>query len=99
MGEEEDQNSIPELHVHRILFLGEPVAASAEVQPQQGRAQSAREGPLLRLILLRIRTVPGKQWVVGRAFNRLVSNAFHKYHIAVRDPSPMVITSPLPPTV
>ena len=30
------------------------------------------------VLLLRMRTVPGKQWVVGRAFNRLVKIAFDK---------------------
>ena len=41
------------------------------------------------VLLVRIRTVPGKQLVVGRAFNRLVKIAFDKHGIASRDPTPI----------
>ena len=44
------------------------------------------------VLLLRIRTVPLQQWKVGRAFNRLVKIAFDKHGIAMRDPSPVLIT-------
>lgn len=44
------------------------------------------------VLLLRIRTLPMQQWTVGRAFNRLVKNAFDEHGIASRDPNPMVIT-------
>jgi moderate conductance mechanosensitive channel len=43
------------------------------------------------VLLVRIRTLPGKQLVVGRAFNRLVKMAFEKHGIATRNPTPMVI--------
>jgi small conductance mechanosensitive channel len=43
------------------------------------------------VLLVRIRTVPGKQLVVGRAFNRLVKIAFDKHAIASRDPTPIVM--------
>ena len=43
------------------------------------------------VLLVRIRTVPSKQQVVGRAFNRLVKIAFDKNGITGRDPSSMVI--------
>jgi small-conductance mechanosensitive channel len=45
------------------------------------------------VLLVRIRTVPGKQLVVGRAFNRLVKIAFDRHRIASRDPTPFVMTS------
>ncbi len=53
------------------------------------------------VLLVRIRTMPGKHLVVGRAFNRLVKIAFEKHGIVGRDPSPMVITGPAlnPPNV
>lgn len=43
------------------------------------------------VLLLRIRTVPMKQWTVGRAFNRLVKIAFDKHGIAMRDPNAVVV--------
>ena len=43
------------------------------------------------VLLVRIRTVAGKQWAVGRAFNRLVKIAFDEKGISPRDPTPMVI--------
>jgi moderate conductance mechanosensitive channel len=46
------------------------------------------------VLLVRIRTMPGKHLVVGRAFNRLVKMAFEKHGIVGRDPSPMIITRP-----
>ncbi len=46
------------------------------------------------VLLLRVRTVPGKHLVVGRALNRLIKNAFEKNGIASRDPSPIAISGP-----
>jgi small conductance mechanosensitive channel len=43
------------------------------------------------VLLLRIRTVASKQWVVGRAFNRLVKIAFEKHGIVSRDPASILI--------
>ena len=40
------------------------------------------------VLLVRIRTLPGKQLVIGRAFNRLVKIAFAKNGITSRDPTP-----------
>ena len=42
-------------------------------------------------LLVRIRTVASKQWVVGRAFNRLVKIAFDKHGIAMRDPTQIIM--------
>jgi small-conductance mechanosensitive channel len=47
------------------------------------------------VLLVRIRTLPGKHLVVGRAFNRLVKIAFEKHGIVARDPTPMIITGAL----
>jgi small-conductance mechanosensitive channel len=46
------------------------------------------------VLLVRIRTLPAKQYPVGRAFNRLVKIAFDKHGIASRDPSPVLISTP-----
>ena len=46
------------------------------------------------VLLLRIRTLPLQQWVVGRAYNRLVKIAFDKHGIASRDPNPVAIATP-----
>ncbi len=46
------------------------------------------------VLLVRIRTVPAKQFPVGRAFNRLVKIAFGKHGIAARDPAPLAIIGP-----
>jgi small-conductance mechanosensitive channel len=43
------------------------------------------------VLLTRIRTMPGKQLVVGRAFNRLVKTAFEEHEVTSRDPSPVVM--------
>jgi small conductance mechanosensitive channel len=43
------------------------------------------------VLLVRIRTVPAKQLVVGRAYNRLVKIAFDKHGIASRDPTPIAM--------
>ncbi len=43
------------------------------------------------VLLVRIRTLPAKQFPVGRAFNRLVKIAFGKHGIATRDPAPLAI--------
>jgi moderate conductance mechanosensitive channel len=45
-------------------------------------------------LLLRIRTVPLKQWTVGRAFNRLLKIAFDEHGIATRDPTPIALEGP-----
>jgi moderate conductance mechanosensitive channel len=45
------------------------------------------------VLLVRIRTLPSKQYAVGRAFNRVVKIAFDKYDIAMRDPSPVAIVN------
>jgi small-conductance mechanosensitive channel len=44
-------------------------------------------------LLVRIRTVPGKQWVVGRAFNRLVKIAFDKHGIGGPEPASTTIAA------
>jgi moderate conductance mechanosensitive channel len=52
------------------------------------------------VLLVRIRTLPSKQYAVGRAFNRAVKLAFDKYGITMRDPSPVAILSaPAEPAV
>ena len=43
------------------------------------------------VLLVRIRTIAGKQWVVGRAFNRLVKIAFDKNGIHPPEPAPTTI--------
>jgi small conductance mechanosensitive channel len=43
------------------------------------------------VLMARVRTLPGKQWSVGRAFNRLVKIAFDEHGIASRDPTPIVM--------
>jgi len=45
------------------------------------------------VLLVRIRTVPGKQWVVGRAFNRLVKIAFDKHGIGGPEPASTTIAA------
>jgi moderate conductance mechanosensitive channel len=45
-------------------------------------------------LVLRVRTVAGKQFIVGRALNRLIKIAFEKHGIAMRDPAPMLLASP-----
>jgi small-conductance mechanosensitive channel len=45
-------------------------------------------------LVLRVRTVAGKQFVVGRALNRLIKIAFDKHGIAMRDPTAIVLTDP-----
>jgi small conductance mechanosensitive channel len=44
-------------------------------------------------LVVRIRTVPGKQFAVGRAFNRLVKIAFDEHGIISRDPTPIAMLS------
>jgi small-conductance mechanosensitive channel len=48
-------------------------------------------------LLLRVQTVAGKQFAVGRALNRLIKLAFEKHGIAMRDPTAIVLTSPTAP--
>jgi small conductance mechanosensitive channel len=45
-------------------------------------------------LVLRVRTVAGKQFVVGRALNRLIKIAFDKHRISMRDPAAIVLTDP-----
>jgi small-conductance mechanosensitive channel len=45
------------------------------------------------VLLMRIRTVPGKHLLVGRAFNRLVKIAFDEQRVAGRDPAAAVVIS------
>jgi moderate conductance mechanosensitive channel len=46
------------------------------------------------VLLIRIRTLPSKQYAVARAFNRLVKIAFAKHGVVSRDPSPMLMMTP-----
>ena len=46
------------------------------------------------VLLLRVKTLPGKQFVVGRALNRRIKDAFEQHGVAGRDPSPVVVTGP-----
>lgn len=46
------------------------------------------------VLLLRVRTVPGKHFVVARALNRLIKIAFDKHGVAMRDPSPIMLSGP-----
>jgi moderate conductance mechanosensitive channel len=46
------------------------------------------------VLLIRIRTLPSKQFAVGRAFNRLVKIAFDKHTVASRDPAPVLMMTP-----
>jgi small conductance mechanosensitive channel len=43
------------------------------------------------VLLVRIRTTAGKQWAVGRAFNRRVKMAFDEHGISSRDPTQIAI--------
>jgi small-conductance mechanosensitive channel len=45
------------------------------------------------VLLVRIRTVPGKQLAVGRAFNRLVKIAFDEHRVAISDPTPIMVVN------
>jgi moderate conductance mechanosensitive channel len=45
------------------------------------------------VLLVRIRTLPSKQFVVGRAFNRLVKIAFAKDGVSMRDPASVAIVN------
>ncbi len=44
------------------------------------------------VLMFRVRTLPAKQWVVGRSLNRRIKMAFDAHGIAIRDPSPVKIT-------
>jgi len=46
------------------------------------------------VLLIRIRTLPSKQFAVGRAFNRLVKIAFDKHGVVTRDPAPVLMMTP-----
>lgn len=48
------------------------------------------------VLLLRVRTLPAQQWVVGRALNRLIKIAFDEHGIAMRDPSPVMVQTAVP---
>jgi small conductance mechanosensitive channel len=43
------------------------------------------------VLVVRVRTLPGKQFAVARAFNRLIKIAFDEHGIASRDPTPIVM--------
>jgi small conductance mechanosensitive channel len=43
------------------------------------------------VLVVRIRTLPGKQLMVGRTFNRLVKIAFDEHGVTSRDPTPVMI--------
>jgi len=45
------------------------------------------------VLLVRIRTTPGKQLLVGRAFNRLVKIAFDEHRVASADPTPIIVVN------
>jgi moderate conductance mechanosensitive channel len=47
------------------------------------------------VLLLRVRTLPGKQFVVGRALNRLIKIALEKHGVASRDPAPVILSGPI----
>ena len=47
------------------------------------------------VLIFRVRTLPAKQWAVGRALNRRIKMAFDAHGIAMRDPSPVNITGPM----
>jgi small conductance mechanosensitive channel len=73
-------------------------------------AQDAELGPLIAnpfdyqgvdsldefsvVLLFRVRTLPGKQWSISRALNRLIKIAFREHGVATRDPSPVLVTGP-----
>jgi small-conductance mechanosensitive channel len=50
-------------------------------------------------LVLRVRTVAGKQFIVGRSLNRLIKIAFERHGIAMRDPAPMILARPTTPKV
>lgn len=50
-------------------------------------------------LVLRVRTVAGKQFIVGRSLNRLIKIAFEKQGIAMRDPAPLLLASSAIPQV
>src|SRR5262249_5631738 len=43
------------------------------------------------VLLFRVRTLPAKQWPVGRALNRLIKIAFERQGIAMSDPTAVAI--------
>jgi moderate conductance mechanosensitive channel len=47
------------------------------------------------VLIFRVRTLPAKQWAVGRALNRRIKMAFDAHGITIRDPSPVKITGPM----
>jgi moderate conductance mechanosensitive channel len=47
------------------------------------------------VLMFRVRTLPAKQWAVGRALNRRIKMAFDARGIAIRDPSPVKIAGPI----
>jgi small-conductance mechanosensitive channel len=50
-------------------------------------------------LVLRVRTVAGKQFIVGRSLNRLIKLAFEKHGISMRDPAPILFAGPAIPQV
>jgi len=45
------------------------------------------------VLVLRVRTVAGKQFIVGRSLKRLIKMAFEHHGIAMRDPAPVFLAS------
>jgi moderate conductance mechanosensitive channel len=50
-------------------------------------------------LVLRVRTVAGKQFIVGRSLNRLIKIAFERHGIAMRDPAPTAAADPATPSI
>jgi hypothetical protein len=47
------------------------------------------------VLMFRVRMLPAKQLIVGRALNRRIKMAFDAHGIATRDPSPVKIAGPI----
>jgi small conductance mechanosensitive channel len=50
-------------------------------------------------LVLRVRTIAGKQFIVGRSLNRLIKIAFERHGIAMRDGAPIAPAGPATPSV
>lgn len=49
-------------------------------------------------LVLRVRTVAGKQFIVGRSLNRLIKIAFEQHGVTMRDPAPIRLAGPVTPS-
>jgi small conductance mechanosensitive channel len=49
-------------------------------------------------LVLRVRTVAGKQFIVGRSLNHLIKIALERHGIAMRDPAPIALARPATPS-